>query len=310
MPHPTMSYSPVRVSSHKPPAIGGSDYWNDVIEVPVNTWIFDIEQFEKDTPSRRRNVSFEDEVSKRVKGVAYIFNCCKQLRLSRSVGLTASTIFHRFYMVDDLFTHHYYEIGATSLFIACKSEECRRNLKDLVKVCAKIASGKPDPIDEESKIYWRWKDMVVKLEESILEKLNFDVNPENPYRFTMDALGLETNTPSLVENKTTAEETKQMTELFGHCTFLFELISRLPICLFSSLNSICALVVILCSKKVNVTFPINYIKTSFHTTLEDVITCYNDVISLATEVETLDKYFRILSFIPRTSPSEIKTIFN
>lgn len=284
------------------------DYWNGVVDVHVNSWLFDLDAFERKTPSRIKGMSFQDEVNKRVKGVAYIFSCCKQLRLSRSVGITAAICFHRFYMYEDLLTHHYFEVGATALFVACKSEECRRNLKDVVKVCAKIASGKPDPIDEESKVYWRWKDLIVKLEELLLEKLNFDVTPENPYKLAMEALKLDTS--SSKKEPVSKEWEKQTTNLFGNCTYMFELFSRLPISLFCSIESICALAVMLSSKKLQITFPTDYIHKEFNVELEEVIRCYNDVISLATEVEVLDKYFRILPYIPRTTHKEIESIFN
>lgn len=214
-------------------------------------------------------------------------------------------------MIGDLKKYHYYEIGATSLFIACKSEECRRNLKDLVKICVKIAVGQSEPIDEESKIYWRWKDLIVKLEELILENLNFDVTPTNPYVITMNALKINNNGPSSQTNleEMSEEWTKQTNELFGNCTFLFEIFARLPICLFCPTNAVCALIVILSSKKAQITFPIDYLSNEFNTDSSSVIACYNDVISLATEVEVLDKYFRILPFIPRTTHSEIETIF-
>lgn len=285
-----------------------NDYWDGLVDVHVNNWLFDLDDFERETPSRNKGISFQDEVNKRVKGVAYIFSCCKQLRLSRSVGLTAAICFHRFYMFEDLVAYHYFEVAATALFVACKSEECRRNLKDVVKVCAKIASGKPDPVDEESKIYWRWKDLLVKLEELLLEKLNFDVTPENPYRLAME--GLKLDATDSAKQTVDKEWEKQATNLFGNCTYMFELFSRLPICLFCSIDSICALAVVLSSKKLQVTFPVDFIKKGFNVEVEEVIQCYNDVISLATEVETLDKYFRILPYIPRTTHKEIELIFN
>lgn len=285
-----------------------NDYWDGLVDAHVNNWLFDLDDFERETPSRNKGISFQDEVNKRVKGVAYIFSCCKQLRLSRSVGLTAAICFHRFYMFEDLVAYHYFEVAATALFVACKSEECRRNLKDVVKVCAKIASGKPDPVDEESKIYWRWKDLLVKLEELLLEKLNFDVTPENPYRLAME--GLKLDATDSAKQTVDKEWEKQATNLFGNCTYMFELFSRLPICLFCSIHSICALAVVLSSKKLQVTFPVDFIKKGFNVEVEDVIQCYNDVISLATEVETLDKYFRILPYIPRTTHKEIELIFN
>lgn len=284
--------------------VPNSDFWEEVVDVPTSNWILDMDKFESDTPSRKKGMTFQDEINKRVKGVTFIFSACKQLRLSRSVGLTAATCFHRFYMFESLSAYHYFEVGATALFVACKAEECRRNLKDVVKVCAKIASGKPTPIDEESKAYWRWKDLIVKIEELMLLHLNFDVTPVNPYKVTMDALKLNIELDECkAPNKSWDEQAKKV---FGSCTYLFEIFSRLPICLFFPVECISALTVVLSAKKCEVTFPLDFLLSTFQVDVKNVLKCYNDVISLSTEVESLDKYFRILPYIPRTSQIEIE----
>jgi hypothetical protein len=284
-----------------------NDYWDGIIDVHINEWLFDLHDFEKETPSRIQKISFQDEINKRVKGVSFIFNCCKQLRLSRSVGLTAATIFHRFYMFEDLKSYHYYEAATTALFVACKSEECRRNLKDVVKVCARVASGKSTPIDEDSKMYWKWKDLVVKAEELLLQKLNFDVSPINPYKLTTDVLKI--NIDSDIRTAPNKRWDEQSKILFGNCTYLFEIFARLPICLFYSPNCICALVTILGTKKLNITFPLDFIQAEFNVELDEIIKCYDTIISLATEVEIIDKYFRILPHIPRITPADIEIIY-
>lgn len=306
-----MSFKPSRLEkqTQKTNEIEESDFWDGVIDVPQNEWIFDIDEFEKETPSRLKNISFQDEINKRVKGIVFIFNCCKQLRLSRSVGLTASTIFHRFYMFEDLQRFHYFEVATTSLFVACKSDECRRNLKDVVKICAKISTGKPTPIDEDSKIYWKWKDLIVKLEELMLRHLNFDVSPLNPYKITSVALKLDLESPPPTAGTITNKKDTETRNLFGNCTFLFEIFSRLPICLFYSPDTICALVVILSTKKFNITFPTGFIYEEFNISVDEVIRCYDTIVSLATDVEVIDKYFRILQNIPRFSPEDIQNVF-
>lgn len=301
--------SKINKQSQKINGIEQSDFWDGIIDVQQNDWIFSIDKFEKETPSRRKEISFQDEINKRVKGVVFIFNCCKELRLSRSVGLTASTIFHRFYMFENLQKFHYFEVATTSLFVACKADECRRNLKYVVKTCAKISTGKPTPIDEDSKIYWKWKDLIVKLEELMLQHLNFDVAPINPYKVTSSALNIDLESPPPTTVISSDDWEPQVRILFGNCTFLFEIFSRLPICLFYPTNTICALVVILATKKFNTTFPIGFIHKEFSTSVDEVIKCYNTIITLATEVEIIDKYFRILQNIPRFSPEDIRKVY-
>lgn len=283
------------------------EYWEGIVDIERGDWIIDFNQFETDTPSRHTGITCQEELCKRVKGISYIFSCCKQLRLSRSVGLTASTLFHRFYLFESLSKLHYYEVGATAVFVACKAEESRRNLKDVVKVCSKIALGKSD-IDEESKVYWKWKDLLVRIEELLLHHLAFNVTPLNPYKITMDALKIgqepmEKDAPNL-------EWDAKARTLFGHCTFLFEIMFKLPLCLFYPVEVLCALTTVLSAHKLKISFPVDYLQSSFHIDMNVILKCHDDLIFTASEIETMDKYFRVLPHIPRISHIDIKSVFS
>lgn len=281
--------------------------FDGVIDIPECDWLFDYSELENGTPSRLKNISFQDEIIKRVKGVLFIFNSCKQLRLSRSIALTASTLLHRFYMFEDLKTYHYYEVSATSIFVACKAEECRRNLKDVVKICSKIATGKNEGVDEDDKLYWRWKDIIVRLEQLMLQRLNFDVTPINPYKITLDALLIDAE-PSVMRSPNKQWES-QARAVFQHCTYIFELFSRLPLCLLFSPQCICALTILLSAKKINSTFPPEFIKDTFNLSLDDVLKCHQTFISLAKFTNVLEKHYRILQYVPPASSDEIRELF-
>lgn len=105
-----------------------------------------------------------------------------QLRLPQTTVSTACIFLHRFYMRFSLKEFHYYDIAATSLFLATKSEETGRKLKDIVIACAKTALKDPHAIiDEQSKDYWRWRDTILYNEELLLEALCFDLTIAHPY---------------------------------------------------------------------------------------------------------------------------------
>lgn len=73
-------------------------------------------------------------------------------------------------------------VAATALFLATKSEENIRKTKEIVIAVARVASKNPSlVIDEQSKEFWRWKDIILNYEETMLEKLTFDVVVENPH---------------------------------------------------------------------------------------------------------------------------------
>lgn len=284
-----------------------SGIFDGVIDIPESDWIFDYKELEDETPSRLKNIAFQDEILKRMKGVLFIFNSCKQLRLSRSIALTAATLLHRFYMLEDLKTYHYYEVSATSIFVACKAEECRRNLKDVVKICCRIATGKNESIDEDDKLYWRWKDIIVRLEQLMLQRLNFDVTPINPYKITLNALMIEAE-PSVIISPNKQWES-QARAIFQHCTYIFELFSRLPLCLLFSTHCICALTILLSAKKSGCTFPPNYIGDKLEVSVNDIISCHQIFIRMAKFTNVLEKHYRILHLLPPASSEELGKLY-
>lgn len=276
-----------------------ADYFEGVIDVPVYDWLFTLDQIQRESPSRRltnikQRIGFTEESQKRAKGIVYLFACSKQLRLSRCVALTASILFHRFYMKRDFTNYHYFEIAATCLFIASKSEECRRKLSDVVKVCASIAlTGRvSDKVTEESKIYWKWKDVIVNLEELVLEVLCFDVTPLNPYKICFGALNLSEDDDQ--QNDEGADK------IFSTSINYLELLSRLPLSILFPVDTICGLGFVLscASSKTKLS---KYSFDQFEINLDEVWKCYCTTIKLAQNLEKLRQPFPILAHIPKLS---------
>ncbi|KAG8823576.1 hypothetical protein FRC17_009292 [Serendipita sp. 399] len=88
-------------------------------------------------------------------------------------------------MLED---YHEYEIAATCLFLASKTEENGKRLEDLVTVAlAKIRSIPPNEVagayDAEAK---RWEHVILTYEEVLLEVLCFDFNIHFPHAFLAD----------------------------------------------------------------------------------------------------------------------------
>lgn len=77
---------------------------------------------------------------------------------------------------------HHYTIAATALFLATKTEENCRKTKDIVISVCKVALKDPNiVVDEQLKDFWKWKDLILMYEETMLETLTFDVVLESPY---------------------------------------------------------------------------------------------------------------------------------
>lgn len=145
------------------------------------------------TPSVLDGLPVVEERCRRAKGVNFILQAGILLKLPMVTIGTASVFFHRFYMRRSMVPEkegiHHYNIAATSLFLATKTEENCRKTKEIVIAVAKVAQKNSSLIiDEQSKEYWRWRDSILLYEELMLELLTFDVVLSSPYNYLYNFL--------------------------------------------------------------------------------------------------------------------------
>lgn len=144
-------------------------------------WLFSPEELKR-SPSSQAGHPYERERLERMKGCDFILKVGMKLRLPQTTISTACVFLHRFYMRFTLKEYHYYEIAATTIFLATKCEETGRKLADIVVACAKTAQKNDAAIvDEQSKEYWAWRDVILYNEELLLEALCFDLIIDHPY---------------------------------------------------------------------------------------------------------------------------------
>ncbi|KAH8594287.1 cyclin-like protein [Bisporella sp. PMI_857] len=165
--------------------------------VPVNMasedlgqWLFTDNEL-ANTPSIYHGLSVTEERARRAKGVNFILQAGMLLKLPQTTLATASVFFHRFYMRCSMVVEqgglHHYNIAATALFLATKTEENCRKTKEIVIAVAKVAQKNASLIiDEQSKEYWRWRDSILLYEEVMLEQLTFDVVLQSPYNYLFE----------------------------------------------------------------------------------------------------------------------------
>jgi protein BUR2 len=120
------------------------------------------------------------------------------LKMPPQTSMTATVFMHRFLMRYSLLGSdpdpekardlmHPKVIAAVALFVAFKVDETMRRMKDFVVACCRVAMKKPDMVvDEQSKDYWRWRDLILQNESIMLEYLCFDLQLESPYRILWD----------------------------------------------------------------------------------------------------------------------------
>ncbi|CAK7197513.1 hypothetical protein SEUCBS139899_000160 [Sporothrix eucalyptigena] len=141
------------------------------------------------TPSVIDGLSPAEERERRSKGVNFIYQSGIAVRphpLPQVTLYVAAIFFHRFYMRHSMIEErggiHHYKIAATAMFLANKTEENCFKTKNIIIAVAKVAQKNMDLIvDEQSKEYWRWRDVILTYEELMLETLTFDLVVANPY---------------------------------------------------------------------------------------------------------------------------------
>ncbi|KAK4217655.1 WD40-repeat-containing domain protein [Rhypophila decipiens] len=156
-------------------------------------WLFTPDEVAS-TPSIIHGLSLAEERLRRSKGINFIYQAGIMLNLPQLTLWVAGVFFHRFYMrysmVEDKGGIHHYNIAATALFLANKTEENTRKTKDLIIAVAKVAQKNAKLIiDEQSKEYWRWRDSILTYEELMLEMLTFDLMIDIPHNFLYEQLG-------------------------------------------------------------------------------------------------------------------------
>ncbi|KAL2158042.1 hypothetical protein VTH06DRAFT_4852 [Thermothelomyces fergusii] len=150
-----------------------------------NQWFFTADEVAS-SPSIIDGLPLAEERLRRAKGVNFIYQAGILLELPQLTLWVAGVFFHRFYMrfsmVEEKGGIHHYNIAATALFLANKTEENCRKTKDLIIAVAKVAQKNTKlVIDEQSKEYWKWRDSILAYEELMLEALTFDLLVDNPY---------------------------------------------------------------------------------------------------------------------------------
>jgi protein BUR2 len=168
---------------------------NPVLEAEQQKWLFTEEEFER-TPSRIDKIERGKEDYIRHRAVEFIWQVSVMLKMPPQTSMTATVYMHRFLMRYSLLGQypekgsdlmHPKVIAAVALFVAFKVDEAMRRMKDFVIACCRVAMKQPNLIvDEQSKDYWKWRDLILQNESVMLEYLCFDLQVESPYRILWD----------------------------------------------------------------------------------------------------------------------------
>jgi hypothetical protein len=171
------------------------------------------------TPSRKHDISPNEEVAMRSYGCQLIQHACIQLQLSTSTCATAQIMFHRFYFrqsmrkcvcvlfrhapfqaVDVLFRYSVERMAPACLYLAAKVEEQPQPISNILEVfhymfCANLGKLHVSLLESPDTIVGEKRADLTKMESLLLTQLGFIIHTELPYKFLcayLDFLGLST----------------------------------------------------------------------------------------------------------------------
>ncbi|OCH95518.1 cyclin-like protein [Obba rivulosa] len=150
-------------------------------------WLFPISALQY-TPSRTKSsISQDKELYDRARGIEFLFRLGVSLQLPSSAMYTAATWFHRFYMRYSMEDYHRQDVAASCIFLATKTEECGRKLRDVAKVVrSKISRVDVNDIPDDSKELEECQTAILLTEEALLEALCFDFVVDSPHAELVD----------------------------------------------------------------------------------------------------------------------------
>ncbi|KAI9509357.1 cyclin-like protein [Russula earlei] len=148
-------------------------------------WLFPISTLSCTPTAQER--SLHEEMYDRSRGIEFLF------RLGTTIGLhspglfTAATWFHRFFMRYSMLDYHRQTIAAACIFLATKTEECGRKLRDVARVCQSKAKGVDvRDIPENGPEIEEVSSQILAAEEVLLEALCFDFVIDSPHADLVD----------------------------------------------------------------------------------------------------------------------------
>ncbi|TDL27447.1 cyclin-like protein [Rickenella mellea] len=140
-------------------------------------WIFSPSVLLATPSSSSSSFPLSKELYDRARGVEFLYRLGSSLQLPTTALCTAATWFHRFYMRYSMEDYHRQDVAATCIFLATKTEECGRKLRDIARVFqSKVNYNVPiEAITKEAgSEVEQCQSNILATEEALLEALCFD----------------------------------------------------------------------------------------------------------------------------------------
>ncbi|RLV91715.1 Cyclin pch1 [Spathaspora sp. JA1] len=244
----------------------------DIPPAHDETWIFEETAFLNHSPSRNQKMTIPQELKAKESIHDFIIRLGSKLKLDARTILSATIYLHRFYMRLPITSSKYY-VASAGITISCKLNDTYRQPDKIALQACNLKNTSSSPIDEQSDMFWRWRDQLLYREELILKALNFDLNIESPYDIRDRLLEHEEEEEEEVDNK------KKIDSVLRNSVTLIETLSSLPILVCYDINTLyaTALLITLLEYKLkgeDITLPKRYLVDQVGVELQACVKCF------------------------------------
>ncbi|PAV23712.1 cyclin [Pyrrhoderma noxium] len=153
--------------------------------VSTQQWMFPTSALLVTPSASTSSIPLEKELYDRARGIEFLYRLGASLQLPSTALFTAATWFHRFYMRFSMEDYHRQDIAGGCIFLATKTEECGRKLRDVAKVAQSKITGTNIETITDSEVQ-QVQEAILQAEEALLEALCFDFTVEHPHELLVD----------------------------------------------------------------------------------------------------------------------------
>ncbi|EGW31026.1 uncharacterized protein SPAPADRAFT_62920 [Spathaspora passalidarum NRRL Y-27907] len=235
------------------------------------TWIFEEDAFWNHSPSRNQKMTISQELKAKESIHDFVIRLGSKLKLDARTILSATIYLHRFYMRLPITSSKYY-VASAGITISCKLNDTYRQPDKIALQACNLKNTSGKPIDEQSDMFWRWRDQLLYREELILKALNFDLNIESPYEVR----------DRLIEDNFEHQDTvfaKKRVDLLKNSVTLIETLSSLPILICYDINTLYATAIIITffefkAKEPDLQLPNRFLTDELEVDLQTCMKCF------------------------------------
>ncbi|KAG2734536.1 hypothetical protein G9P44_002542 [Scheffersomyces stipitis] len=279
----TMSQPRSSSSSWRHPSSSGSSSSNAL----TNTWLFSEESFLAQSPSRvQYKMSVSQELKTRESVHDFLIRLGQALKLDARTILAATIYVNRYYMRMPITSSKYY-VASAAIAISCKLNDTYRQPDKIALHACNIKNPHPSrPVDEQSDMFWRWRDQLLFREELILKTLNFDLNVDLPYSIRDELLDNDnTEEPDTVEEGSLFSQRKS--DIIKNTVSLIEMLSSLPILVAFDMETVFGTALLIVTKEAATKFkepklslPKYYLRIHLRVDSSMCYECYSYILKL------------------------------